>query len=42
MTDTNLKDFDVSIVGGGIGGVVAAVGLLRAGISVNLFEAAVS
>jgi salicylate hydroxylase len=36
------KDFEVSIVGGGIGGLSAAIGLLRAGIPVQVFEAAVS
>lgn len=34
------KDFHVSILGGGIGGISAAIGLLRAGVSVDLFEAA--
>lgn len=36
------KDFSVAIVGGGIGGLSAAIGLLRAGIRVHIFEAAVS
>ncbi|CAE6377744.1 unnamed protein product [Rhizoctonia solani] len=34
------KDFEVSIIGGGIGGLSAAIGLLRAGIPVQVFEAA--
>ena len=35
------KDFTVAIVGGGIAGLVCAVGLARAGIQVDVFEAAV-
>ena len=35
------KDFEVAIVGGGIGGFCAAIGLLRAGVPVKVFEAAV-
>lgn len=35
------KDFAVAIVGGGIAGLVCAVGLARAGIEVDVFEAAV-
>ena len=35
------KDFTVAIVGGGIAGLVCAVGLARAGIEVDVFEAAV-
>lgn len=34
------KGFEVAIVGGGIGGVALAVGLLRRGISFQIFEAA--
>ncbi|CAE6486992.1 unnamed protein product, partial [Rhizoctonia solani] len=34
------KDFEVSIIGGGIGGLSAAIGLTRAGVSVQVFEAA--
>ncbi|CAE6435092.1 unnamed protein product [Rhizoctonia solani] len=33
------KDFEVSIIGGGIGGLSAAIGLSRAGIPVQVFEA---
>ncbi|CAE7112512.1 unnamed protein product [Rhizoctonia solani] len=34
------KDFEVSIIGGGIGGLSAAIGLARTGIPVQVFEAA--
>ncbi|KAF8684935.1 FAD binding domain [Rhizoctonia solani] len=34
------KNFEVSIIGGGIGGLSAAIGLIRAGIPVQVFEAA--
>ncbi|KIJ31474.1 hypothetical protein M422DRAFT_266851 [Sphaerobolus stellatus SS14] len=34
------KDFKVSVVGGGIGGLVLAVGLARRGIEFNIFEQA--
>ncbi|KAG8730433.1 hypothetical protein FRC11_006717, partial [Ceratobasidium sp. 423] len=34
------KDFEVAIIGGGIGGLSAAIGLLRAGVPVQVFEAA--
>lgn len=34
------RDFHVSILGGGIGGISAAIGLLRAGVPVDVFEAA--
>ncbi|UZJ50784.1 hypothetical protein CBS101457_000104 [Exobasidium rhododendri] len=34
------KDFTVAIIGGGIGGLSAAIGLLRAGVHVEIFEAA--
>lgn len=36
------KDFAVSIIGGGIGGLSLAIGLLNAGVPVDVFEAAVS
>ena len=36
------KAFTVSIVGGGIAGLVCAVGLARAGLHVHVFESAVS
>lgn len=35
-------DFKVAIVGGGIGGLVAAIGLAKAGVSFKIFEAAPS
>jgi len=35
------KDFSVSIVGGGIVGLVCAIGLAKSGLHVDLFEAAV-
>jgi salicylate hydroxylase len=34
------KDFNVSVIGGGIGGLTLTIGLVRAGISVDIFEAA--
>ncbi|TBU25307.1 FAD/NAD(P)-binding domain-containing protein [Dichomitus squalens] len=34
------KDFQVAIVGGGVSGLVCAIALQRAGVSVQLFEAA--
>lgn len=37
---TASKDYHVSIIGGGIGGISAAIGLKRAGVPVDLFEAA--
>lgn len=36
------KDFTVAIVGGGIVGLITAIGLARGGIDVDVFEAAVS
>lgn len=38
--DTN--SLKVAVVGGGICGLVAAIGLQRAGLDINLYEAAVS
>jgi len=35
------KDFKVAIMGGGIGGLVLALGLARGGIHVDIFEQAV-
>ena len=35
------KDFTVAIVGGGLVGVLCAIGLGRAGIQTDIFEAAV-
>lgn len=39
---TQQKDFSVAIIGGGIGGLATAIGLLRAGIKVDVYESAVS
>lgn len=39
---TGKKDFSVSVVGGGIGGLSLAIGLIKAGLQVDVFEAAVS
>jgi 2-polyprenyl-6-methoxyphenol hydroxylase-like FAD-dependent oxidoreductase len=36
------KDFNVAIIGGGMVGIVAAIGLSRAGINVDMYEAKVS
>ena len=36
------KDFNVAVVGGGICGLAVAVGLRKAGIEVDIYEAAVS
>ena len=38
--DPNKKDFTVTIVGGGIGGLSLAAGLLRRNVPVQIFEAA--
>ena len=35
------KDFNIAIVGGGITGLILAIGLARAGLIVDVFEAAV-
>jgi salicylate hydroxylase len=35
------KDFQVAIVGGGIVGLVCAISLAKAGLQVDVFEAAV-
>ncbi|KAF1350235.1 hypothetical protein BDV97DRAFT_377304 [Delphinella strobiligena] len=34
------KPYDIAIVGGGIGGIVLAIGLLRQGVPVHIYEAA--
>ncbi|KAI0272657.1 FAD/NAD-P-binding domain-containing protein [Gloeopeniophorella convolvens] len=39
-TEPSQRDFCVAIVGGGICGVILAIGLRRAGIKVDIFEAA--
>ena len=36
------RDFTVAIVGGGIVGLICAIGLANAGVQVDVFEAAVS
>ena len=36
------KEFKVAIVGGGICGLAAAVGLMKGGIDVEIYEAAVN
>lgn len=41
-TTMTKSDFSVSIIGGGIGGLTLAIGLARAGVAVDIFEAAVS
>jgi len=35
-------DFSVSVIGGGIGGLALTIGLVKAGVNVDIFEAAVS
>jgi salicylate hydroxylase len=35
------KDFQIAIIGGGIVGLVCAIGLAKAGLEVDVFEAAV-
>ncbi|KAI0255796.1 hypothetical protein BJV78DRAFT_1368771 [Lactifluus subvellereus] len=40
-TETRPRDFRVAIVGGGVCGIVLAIGLCRAGVKVDIFEAAV-
>jgi heterodisulfide reductase subunit A-like polyferredoxin len=40
MTDTHPPKLHVAIVGGGIGGLVAALALLKSGFEVDLFEQA--
>lgn len=41
MQRTGQKDFQVAIVGGGVCGLTCAIALQRAGVPVQLFEAAV-
>lgn len=38
LESTSRKDFSIAVVGGGIGGLCLALGLLRHGISVNVYE----
>ncbi|KAF8590394.1 FAD/NAD(P)-binding domain-containing protein [Ramaria rubella] len=40
MQSAQLKDFKVAIIGGGMGGLALAVGLIRGGIKVDIFEQA--
>jgi len=40
--DVQVKDFKVALVGGGICGLTCAIALARVGVSVEVFEAAVS
>lgn len=42
LVEPATKDFKVAIVGGGLCGLALAVGLLKAGINVEIYEAAVS
>ena len=37
----NVKDFKVAIIGGGLCGLACAVGLRKAGVKVDIYEAAV-
>ena len=39
---TDLRPLKVAVVGGGLCGLTVAIGLQRAGLDVNLYEAAVS
>lgn len=41
IADTERRSLNVAIVGGGVVGLTCAVALLRAGVHVELFEAAV-
>lgn len=40
--NVKVKDFKVAIVGGGISGLTCAIALKQAGVSAEVFEAAVS
>ena len=42
MATSGRKEFQVAIVGGGVSGLVCAIALQKAGVPVQLFEAAVS
>ena len=42
MAGAPRKDFNVAVVGGGMCGLAAAYSLARAGVTVDVFEAAVS
>ena len=41
MSQTTQKDFKVTVIGGGVCGLACAIALQKAGITVDLFEAAV-
>lgn len=41
-SQTQRKNFEVAIVGGGVVGLTCAIALQKAGVPVQLFEAAVS
>ena len=40
ITDTPKKDFNIAIIGGGLGGLSLAIGLVQRGISVQVYEGA--
>lgn len=40
--ETNSRPLKVAVIGGGMCGLAAAIGLQRAGLEVDLYEAAVS
>ena len=41
-TGSGKKDFKVAVIGGGMNGLLVTIGLQRAGLEVDLYEAAVS
>ena len=42
MSQMSQKDFKVTVIGGGVCGLACAIALQKAGVTVDLFEAAVS
>jgi salicylate hydroxylase len=42
MQSEQTKGFNVAIIGGGMGGLALAVGLVRGGIKVDIYEQAVT